>query len=188
MLNRTNRTPSANLNGLNLGTRSLVHATGLNNNVKSTQRARHAHARVHAYSPRDGMFGRFDSGFMPPMQEPQATSIPEIPCSPPVVRRSVVGRAVDPRAVVVDVVVTVTPRLASWPVAPRGLACQANPGQSRNHPPGGPNGSPGTDPKASKSKRWGRGWPSDLTPRSDRATSIANAARPAAARPAAAGG
>jgi len=188
MLNRTNRTLSANLNGLNLGTRSLVLATGLNNNVKSTLRARHAHARVHAYSPRDGMFGRFDSGFMQPMQEPQEIAIPEIPCSPPVVRRSVVGRAVDPRAVVVDVVVTVTPGLASWPVALRVPACQADPGQSRNHPPGGPNGSLGTGSRASKPKHWGRGWSSDLTPRSDRATANATAARPAAARFAAAGG
>jgi len=45
MLNRTNRTLSANLNRLNLGTRSLAIVAGLNNGV-STLRTRHVHRVV----------------------------------------------------------------------------------------------------------------------------------------------
>jgi len=45
MLNRTNRTLSANLNRLNLGTRSLAPVAGLNNGAK-TLRIRHAHGVV----------------------------------------------------------------------------------------------------------------------------------------------
>ncbi|WP_422929513.1 hypothetical protein [Singulisphaera sp. PoT] len=45
MLNRTNRTLSANLNGLNLGTRSLATLAGLNNGA-STLRTRHVHRVV----------------------------------------------------------------------------------------------------------------------------------------------
>ena len=51
MLNRTNRTLSANLNRLNLGTRSLVLVTSLNNG-NATLRVRHAHEDA----MRDGMY------------------------------------------------------------------------------------------------------------------------------------
>ena len=47
MLNRTNRTLSANLNRLNLGTRSLVLTTG-EINSKSEPALRHAHGTPHA--------------------------------------------------------------------------------------------------------------------------------------------
>jgi len=77
MLNRTNRTLSANLNRLNLGTRSLVLKTGVNNG-DSTLRVRHAHA--HAYAMRDGMFRSFD----PSISDPSWVAIPSIPCSSPV--------------------------------------------------------------------------------------------------------
>jgi hypothetical protein len=75
MLNRTNRTLSANLNRLNLGTRSLVLKTGVNNG-DSTLRVRHAHA----YAMRDGMFRSFD----PAISDPSWVAIPSFPCSSPV--------------------------------------------------------------------------------------------------------
>src|SRR4051794_302211 len=53
MLNRTNRTLSAHLNRLNLGTRSLVLQSGVNIDGQ-TLRSRHAHCIV----MRDGMKGR----------------------------------------------------------------------------------------------------------------------------------
>jgi hypothetical protein len=78
MLNRTNRTLSANLNRLNLGTRSLVLTTGVNNG-DSTLRVRHAHA--HVYAMRDGMF----RSSYPSILDPSWVSIPPtIPCSSPV--------------------------------------------------------------------------------------------------------
>lgn len=52
MLNRTNRTLSANLNRLNLGTRSLALGTGINNGAQSS-RIRHTHRVV----MRAGMVG-----------------------------------------------------------------------------------------------------------------------------------
>ncbi len=52
MLNRTNRTLSAHLNRLNLGTRSLAFAADVNNGGQ-TLRTRHAHRFV----KRDGMPG-----------------------------------------------------------------------------------------------------------------------------------
>jgi hypothetical protein len=77
MLNRTNRTLSANLNRLNLGTRSLV-LTGVNNG-DVTLRVRHAHA--HVYAMRDGMF----RSSYPSILDPSWVSIPpSIPCSSPV--------------------------------------------------------------------------------------------------------
>jgi len=75
MLNRTNRTLSANLNRLNLGTRSFVLKTGVNIG-DSTLRVRHAHA----YAMRDGMFRSFD----PAISDPSWVAIPSIPCSSPV--------------------------------------------------------------------------------------------------------
>jgi hypothetical protein len=78
MLNRTNRTLSANLNRLNLGTRSLVLTTGVNNG-DSTLRVRHAHA--HVYAMRDGMF----RSSYPSILDASWVSIPpSIPCSSPV--------------------------------------------------------------------------------------------------------
>jgi len=53
MLNRTNRTLSANLNRLNLGTRSLAATANVNRGDLQTQRTRHAHRVV----MRDGMHG-----------------------------------------------------------------------------------------------------------------------------------
>jgi len=70
MLNRTNRTLSANLNGLNLGTRSLVVATG-EINGKVTLRLRHAHGTP----MRDGMRWSFD----PSIQPTSRIAIPTIP-------------------------------------------------------------------------------------------------------------
>src|SRR5215208_6003695 len=57
MLNRTNRTLSANLNRLNLGTRSLAATANVNTGDLQTLRIRHAHRVV----MRDGMHG-----FAPP--------------------------------------------------------------------------------------------------------------------------
>jgi hypothetical protein len=74
MLNRTNRTLSANLNRLNLGTRSLVLKTGVNNG-DSTLRVRHAHE----YAMRDGMFRSFDPSILPSW-----VAISSFPCSSPV--------------------------------------------------------------------------------------------------------
>lgn len=54
MLNRTNRTLTANLNRLNLGTRSLALQGGFNGKI--SVRARQAHAGA----PRAGMPGSFD--------------------------------------------------------------------------------------------------------------------------------
>jgi hypothetical protein len=75
MLNRTNRTLSANLNRLNLGTRSLVLVTsGINGN--STLRLRHAHG----FAMRDGMFLEFD----PSIRISSRRAIPVVPYSSPV--------------------------------------------------------------------------------------------------------
>jgi hypothetical protein len=70
MLNRTNRTLSANLNRLNLGTRSLVLATG-EVNGKSALRVRHAHG----IPMRDGMLWSFDPSISPISR----IAIPSIP-------------------------------------------------------------------------------------------------------------
>ncbi len=70
MLNRTNRTLSANRNRLNLGTRSLVVATG-EINGKVTLRLRHAHGTP----MRDGMRWSFD----PSIQPTSRIAIPTIP-------------------------------------------------------------------------------------------------------------
>jgi len=78
MLNRTNRTLSANLNRLNLGTRSLVLTTGVNNG-DSTLRVRHAHA--HVYAMRDGMFR---SSYPSILNASWVSIPPTIPCSSPV--------------------------------------------------------------------------------------------------------
>jgi hypothetical protein len=84
MLNRTNRTLSANLNRLNLGTRSLaVNASALNG--KSTPRILHAHG----FAMRVGMFGICDPS-MP------GIAIPSIPGSTPVVPWPVAGLVVRP--------------------------------------------------------------------------------------------
>ena len=87
MLNRTNRTLSANHNRLNLGTRSLVLANGLNNG-NPTLRARLAHAD----SMRDGMFGDRD----PLSISRSRISIPSTPGSTPVVPWPVAGPGATP--------------------------------------------------------------------------------------------
>ena len=70
-MNRTNRTLSANLNRLNLGTRSLVLATGLNDGL-STLDVRLAHDS----GMRDGMH----EGFGPPIIESVGFVTLTIPC------------------------------------------------------------------------------------------------------------
>jgi len=74
MLNRTNRTLSANLNRLNLGTRSLAALAGVINGDQ-TLRVRHAHRVV----MRDGM-----TGFQPTPNPISGEVIPAIPGSPAV--------------------------------------------------------------------------------------------------------
>ncbi len=74
MLNRTNRTLSANLNRLNLGTRSLATLANVNNGAQ-TLRTRHAHRVV----MRDGM-----TGFAPLSISIRDAAIPVIPSPPPV--------------------------------------------------------------------------------------------------------
>ena len=54
MLNRTNRTLSANLNRLNLGTRSLALSSALNGKIASRIH------QAHDFSMRDGMFRSVD--------------------------------------------------------------------------------------------------------------------------------
>lgn len=73
MLYRTNRTLSANLNGLNLGTRSLAILAG-EANGKSTLRIPHAHGPK---PMRDGMFWSFD----PPIRPSSRIAILTIPGS-----------------------------------------------------------------------------------------------------------
>ena len=87
MLNRTNRTLSANLNRLNLGTRSLALAASVNNG-DSTLRIRHVHPCRHAR--RDGRSirrSRFDC---------RGSAIPSIPGSPSVSSWLVASSAVRP--------------------------------------------------------------------------------------------
>ena len=73
MLNRTNRTLSANLNRLNLGTRSFALAADVNNGGQ-TLRIRHAHRFV----KRDGMLGYpteiipISEGSMPAIPSPSS--------------------------------------------------------------------------------------------------------------------
>jgi hypothetical protein len=74
MLNRTNRTLSANLLRLNLGTRSLAIAANVNNGAQ-TLRTRHVHRVV----MRDGM-----PGYAPALIPIGRGAIPEIPGSPAV--------------------------------------------------------------------------------------------------------
>jgi hypothetical protein len=71
MLNRMNRTLSANLNRLNLGTRSLALVAGINNGEESL-RIRHAHGVV----MRAGMVG-----YGPPRISDSRRAIPIIPGS-----------------------------------------------------------------------------------------------------------
>jgi len=87
MLNRTNRTPSANLNRLNLGTRSLAASAGVINGEQAL-RIRHAHRVV----MRDGMTG-FRPSPVPMIGDP----IPAIPGSLSVSSRHVSSRAVRAR-------------------------------------------------------------------------------------------
>jgi len=84
MLNRTNRTLSANLNRLNLGTRSLAATANVNFGDLQTLRTRHAHRVV----MRDGMLNLRPS----PIHIVDG-SIPSIPGSPiPVSSWPVVGQ------------------------------------------------------------------------------------------------
>lgn len=76
MLNRTNRTLSANLNRLNLGTRSLAHPGALNG--KNTVRIHQAHG----FSMRDGMFGSSDPSIRPSISRTW-NLVPNVPGSTP---------------------------------------------------------------------------------------------------------
>jgi hypothetical protein len=80
MLNRTNRTLSANLNRLNLGTRSFVLATG-ESNGKVTLRIRHAHGPA----VRAEMAWSYDPSIRPSSR----FAIPSIPGSFQVVPRPI---------------------------------------------------------------------------------------------------
>jgi hypothetical protein len=118
MLNRTNRTLSANLNRLNLGTRSLVLANGYHG--KQTQRALHAEG----LAMRDGMPWGWDSD--PGFTTPDGISIPGIPCSTGVVPWPVVGLVVRPlvgRDATTDLILTGSGTAES--------GCLAKPGQGR---------------------------------------------------------
>jgi hypothetical protein len=75
MLNRTNRTLSANLNRLNLGTRSLAVTANINTGDLQTLRVRHVHRVV----MRDGM-----SGYRPSSMITSRGPSPVIPGSLPV--------------------------------------------------------------------------------------------------------
>jgi hypothetical protein len=86
MLNRTNRTLSANLNRLNLGTRSLAFVANVNNGAK-TLATSHTHRGV----MRDGMNGYRSSIPI------SGDAIPSIPDPRSVSPRPVSGRTVRPR-------------------------------------------------------------------------------------------
>lgn len=96
MLNRTNRTLSANLNRLNLGTRSFALAANVNNGAQ-TLRTRHEDHRV---VMRDGMPGypstpiSIRSGGIPAIPS-SSSSVP----SRQVLRREVVRPRVEPAVV-----------------------------------------------------------------------------------------
>ncbi len=85
MLNRTNRMLSANLNGLNLGTRSLAVAANINTGDLQTLRTRHVHRVV----MRDGMHG-----YLPTSISLSRSEIPVIPGSVPVPTWLVPSRSV----------------------------------------------------------------------------------------------
>jgi hypothetical protein len=87
MLNRTNRTLSAHLNRLNLGTRSLAIVAGLNDGAQ-TLHTRHAYPVV----MRAGMVG------VPvDPKDIGRIGIPSIPGSPPVSPWLIVSSAIHPR-------------------------------------------------------------------------------------------
>jgi hypothetical protein len=88
MLNRTNRTLSANLNRLNLGTRSLAASANVNSIGVQTLRTRHVHRVV----MRDGILGYQPSPI--PISRDISPAIPD----PSSVRpRPVTSRVVRPR-------------------------------------------------------------------------------------------
>lgn len=84
-----NRTLSANLNGLNLGTRTLANLAGLN--IVATQGLRHAHPRKRKDSMRDmdaksmrdtSIFIRGSLEISPAMSSPSGSSFWPYPASP----------------------------------------------------------------------------------------------------------
>jgi hypothetical protein len=87
MLNRTNRTLSANLNRLNLGTRSLAVTANINTGDLQTLRTRHVHRVV----MRDGMHG-----YRPSPISLSRGAIPVIPGSLPVPSWLIESRSVRP--------------------------------------------------------------------------------------------
>lgn len=197
MLN-TYQMSSANLNRLNLGTRSLVVLTGVNNNGKSTLRASDSHDRKHVDSPRDGMpFAQSQVVQVASMRRPDPIGIRRgIPCPTPVDPWSVVDPVVRPWQVDVRLIApaSLTPSLAAWPVTFRSRASQADPARraARFQPASRPSGFGGTSCLSSKSKstdgRCGR--TTDPRPMERRATATRTQTEPspAAASTAAAGG
>jgi len=121
MLNRTNRTLSANRNGLNLGTRSLAIAGG-SNGIK-TLRDLHAHG----IAMRAGMYPESD-----PAIRSSGDRISVIPGSTPVVPWPVVGFVVRPR---VGDPVTRRPRTPGAALAARFTL--AGPSHAQAHSPQG---------------------------------------------------
>jgi hypothetical protein len=119
MLNRTNRTLSAHLNRLNLGTRSLASQASFNNGAQ-TLHTRHAHPVV----MRAGMVGY---PVFPILVERYA--IPSIPGSPSVSSWPIVSPAIHPR---VDSAADASSRV-DWPARSFDRPC---------HRPEGPGSSP----------------------------------------------
>ena len=115
MLNRTNRTLSAHLNRLNLGTRSLVATTG-ESNGKSTLHTAHAHA----FAMRDGMLWSFDPSIRPRSR----IAIPTIPGSSLVVPGPAVVSVVRPTVPYPDALSALTAR-------PAEAACLADADQTQ---------------------------------------------------------
>jgi hypothetical protein len=120
MLNRTNRTLSANLNRLYLETRSLV-ANASETNGKLTLRARFAHADF----PRVGMSWIHDPSSI---QSRRRARISDIPNSSLIGPWSVPGREVEPVAVVPPVM----PRPAFDPICAFGTTGQGGTTQAQN--------------------------------------------------------
>ncbi len=151
MLNRTNRTLSANLNGLNLGTRSFLvadfAATGLNTGSLAL-RLRHTHPQQRAtFTPRDEDIDRIDPCIM--------DSIPAMPsCSPPASWRS--SRSERARARV-EVVAEALPRVRPVVVGVPATDPSGRGGRGRGQSQPQAQASQGSPKAQPKSKRWAAG-------------------------------
>jgi len=101
-LNRTNRTLTANLNRLNLGTRSLAARAGVNT-VANTLRLQHTHPVKRSKSKRIGIMRGMDPAMF------MAYPFPLIPSSPPASSWPAVAAEERARAEVAVAVPTVRP-------------------------------------------------------------------------------